>query len=215
MRIARLDYPKLDIKMYVSTQVEAAYRIRACAKEPWTVEWLESMPRGSVLYDVGANVGSYTLLAAALGHTVVAIEPGFANYARLCENILLNDLGGRVIPLCLAVADGVGVQLIQANSQAGMSGGTGRIQCLTTTLTLLEMDVRIPRATHVKVDVDGGEVAVLEGADRHGSWLVEVEQRNSGKVRGILGEPLRTWMERPPVQGLPPLKGYWYGLWEK
>src|ERR671932_123659 len=61
---------------------EILSRLRPVAKEPWTVRWLErSLRDGDVLYDVGANVGAYSLIAAALGAQVVAIEPAYANYA--------------------------------------------------------------------------------------------------------------------------------------
>jgi FkbM family methyltransferase len=44
----------------------------------------------AVVLDVGANIGYYTLLSAALGHNVVSFEPNPANLLRLCESIRLN-----------------------------------------------------------------------------------------------------------------------------
>ncbi len=160
--IAKLDYPGKDIRMYVSTPVEETYRVNACAKEPWTTAWIEAMPPGSVLYDVGANVGSYTLLAASLGHTVVAIEPGFANYARLCENVLLNDLGPLVIPVCVALGEHpCGYTLIEQDEHPGYSGGSRRMWC--SVFRLDDLLRYLPRPTHIKVDVDGREYGVIQG----------------------------------------------------
>ena len=91
MTVETLDYPGAKILMEAETQQEMGYRIHSCQKEPWTVAMIERMQPGDVLYDIGANVGAYTLVAAALHHRVVAIEPGYANYARLCQNPTMNS----------------------------------------------------------------------------------------------------------------------------
>lgn len=207
-QVGKLDYPKLEIRMYVSTPIEESYRLHACAKEPWTVEWIESMPAGSVLYDVGANVGSYTLLAAALGYTVVAIEPGFANYARLCENVLLNDLGPRVIPLCLAVGkDGGDCPVMEQEPQPGYSGGSKRLR--TPMLPLLDIPLLLgaPMPTHIKLDTDGSECDVIAGTEGLAttcSWMVEVQTGQERQVEALLGIPKAIYDARGghPIQGM-------------
>src|SRR5688572_14716010 len=60
----RLDYDRADIYLRVTSKVEG-FRIHACAKEPFTIEWIHGQLRaGDVLYDIGANVGAYSLVAA-------------------------------------------------------------------------------------------------------------------------------------------------------
>lgn len=54
------------------------------------VKILKNKPRSYVV-DVGANIGYYTLLSAALGHDVVLFEPNPANILRLCDSLRLND----------------------------------------------------------------------------------------------------------------------------
>src|SRR5690348_12226910 len=105
--VARVDYPSAEIWIYVSSEIERKYRVRSCRKEPWTVQWLErEVTPGDVLYDVGANVGTFSLVAAvARGASVVAFEPGYANYARLCENLALNSCSDRVLTVPLALSD--------------------------------------------------------------------------------------------------------------
>ncbi len=218
-RIARLDYPGHEIRMHVSTPVEEQYRIRACAKEPWTIAWIESMPAGAVLYDIGANVGSYTLVAAALGHTVVAIEPSFANFNRLCENVLLNDLGHKVIPLCVALGKEAGTPLMEQELTPGYSGGAKRLMVWRTTLDAL----RDPTPIYVKIDVDGAETDLLTGAGHTiqpgDNFLVEVTNAQTASVEAFFAAQhmpmVQRWDSRPDTPGLPPLNGWWYGNFVK
>jgi FkbM family methyltransferase len=74
------------------------------SKEPDTVAWLDSLEPGSVLFDVGANVGMYALYAAARGLRVYAFEPESQNFAILNANIALNGLQDRITayPICLS-----------------------------------------------------------------------------------------------------------------
>ena len=56
--VGRLDYAASRIDMCVNSPWQL-YRLRSCAKEPETVQWLESMVRpGDTFYDIGANVGA-------------------------------------------------------------------------------------------------------------------------------------------------------------
>lgn len=219
--IKRLDYPRGSIRLHVSTTIEEEYRIHACQKEPWTVEWIEGMAEGGVLYDVGANVGSYSLLAAALGHMVVAIEPSFANYARLCENILLNDLGDRVVPLCAAIGNQQGLTTLLAQSlEPGFSGGAKRLRAPVLTMADIPALFGVPLPTHIKVDTDGEEVEVLQTgwSDVFPSYMIEVSKDKTAMVEQVMalrGYGVRKRIDqREPGTG-PPLKNCWYGVWEK
>jgi len=231
----KLDYPKLDIKMAWSTPVEQAFRLNACAKEPWTVSWIESMPPGSVLYDVGANVGSYTLLAAALGHTVVAIEPSFSNFARLNDNVLLNHLEHKVIALCMAATspDGCGeLLLIEETGKPGYSGSVApyglampemhsyRVQVPQLPLVELPVLFGVPSPTHIKIDVDGGELDVLRGASTFDAQLmVEMKRGHEQSVETWMADHGYTLAQRfdhgardTKKTGLT-MDECWYGLW--
>ncbi len=76
-------------------------------KEPETLEWIDGIPQGSVLWDIGANIGLYTCYAAkARGCRVVAFEPSIFNLELLARNISLNGLTSKatIIPLPLTDA---------------------------------------------------------------------------------------------------------------
>src|SRR5262249_31231684 len=61
---ARLDYLKREIFLHINSNIELKTRTRSCAKEPDLVDWIESnFKAGEVFFDVGANVGAYSLVA--------------------------------------------------------------------------------------------------------------------------------------------------------
>lgn len=227
---AYLDYPKASVLLGATTDWEKKMRAGACTKEPWTVAWLESMRPGAVLWNVGANVGSYALLAARLGHPVVAFEPAYANYAALCNNVLANRLEGRVTPICAALAEGCGiVPLAYRSTEAGAAshgfGQTNGAKAVGTLPTLtLSLDTMLqfgmPAPTHLLIDVDGAEAMVLAGgpvllSEHAPSILIEVQAELAESIAGILGAQGYTERERFTERNGQPLGAMWYAVWQR
>jgi FkbM family methyltransferase len=154
-------------------------------KEPDTLEWIEDFIRpGDVFYDVGANIGQYALYAAKRLQKrcrVLAFEPEALNYAKLNKNIVLNDLSGTVIPYCVAVAGKTGMDTFYVRRFSpgaslhalGQPVGQGdeafepkNVQgMIGITLDDLWGRFGLPFPTHIKIDVDGIEEEIIEGAD--------------------------------------------------
>ena len=209
-----LDYEHAEILMRVMTDAEE-FRLRACSKEPFTVEWIHRrIAEGDVLYDIGANVGAYSLVAAKKpggGARVFAFEPSQATVATLCANILLNHVDDRITPLPVAVSGTTGMTVFGLRSLEPGSArhvlGSGaqddgdtvyRQPVMTFRLDDLVEQFDLPLPNHIKLDVDGGELDVLEGASRTlsspslTSILVEVSTSLSSAVTGVLeGHGLR------------------------
>lgn len=171
----RLDYEGADIYLELSSRQEF-HRLHSCRKEPWTVRWIERyLKTGEVLYDVGANVGAYTVLAAvaAPGCRVVAFEPAAANLAALVRNVELNDAVDAVttLPVALGAAAGT-ASFANASTVPGESAqlreGTARSgpRVLVDRLDDLIDRYELPAPNHLKLDVDGAERAVLAGGSR-------------------------------------------------
>jgi len=72
-------------------------------KEPATLRWIEAMSKDAILWDVGANAGLYSVLAARRGIDVVAIEPSALNCEFLVRNTSLNDVCERILVVPLAL----------------------------------------------------------------------------------------------------------------
>ncbi|MDQ3624653.1 MAG: FkbM family methyltransferase [Verrucomicrobiota bacterium] len=138
---------------------------------------------GDVLYDIGANVGAYTLVASKLctsSGRVYAFEPSFFNFGQLCRNILLNKSEANVVPLMLALF--TRTEINKFHFQNLECGGSTHVfsrtidykaeefapaASLSTIGFSLDDFVHLPGVdppTVIKVDVDGLEHAILQGA---------------------------------------------------
>jgi len=125
------------------------------------------------VYDVGANVGFYTLLAAHLvgrAGSVVAFEPAARNVGYLRRHLELNALTN-VRVLEAAVGDRVGTGLFQTGPTfsegrlvEGDSLGPGQCYIKLVALDDLLADGGAPLPQMLKIDVEGAEYAVLRGA---------------------------------------------------
>ena len=137
--------------------------------------------------DVGANIGFYTCLAQRRGKHAIAIEPQAKNLRFLYANLLDNGYeSAEVYPLGLAKrpglatlygASGTGASLIR-----GWAGQTSLFRSVipVTTLDTLLGDRVAGKRLMIKIDVEGAEYPVLEGASRtlclwpKPTWLVEI-----------------------------------------
>lgn len=181
----RLDYDKAPIYLAVDSWIELDVRLGSCKKEPETVEWIETWFKpGDVFYDIGANVGAYSLVAHAWlkgEGKIYAFEPGFVTFPQLCRNIQLNKGGGAILPFQLALADQP-ASMIDFHYQNLTTGGALHalgeavtqegndfkpVFTLPTISYRLDDFVRqfnLALPNHIKVDVDGNEWHILNGA---------------------------------------------------
>ena len=130
---------------------------------------LHMLRAGELFVDVGANVGSYTILACAVvGARGCAIEPVPATFHRLVENMRINHLEDLVQCENVGVGSAPGVLRFSTDMGVGnraLAEGElrkGGVDVPATTLDAL-LAGRSPRL--VKIDVEGYESAVVAGAD--------------------------------------------------
>lgn len=167
--IERLDYPKANIRLHITSEPERQMRIRSCDKEPETVEWIESLRPGT-FFDIGANVGAYSFVAAACGHKVYAFEPPGPTFDRLEQNIGLND-ELRVFAYDVLLGDENGpVDFSLSSLEPGAAlhtlgaGGDHVVRVQMSTLDVVVQRLNLPYPDYLKIDTDGSELRVLLGA---------------------------------------------------
>jgi|SRR5579859_372646 len=118
--------------------------------------------------DVGSNVGSYTLLACrAVGAAGCAIEPIPHTYTRLQENIRLNHLENNVLCLNVGIGRAPGTIRFTAGLDAFnhvLADGENDPQAIDVEVFTLDSILKDRRPSLMKIDVEGYETAVLEGA---------------------------------------------------
>ncbi len=152
------------------------------SKEPETITWIRTFAADDVLFDVGANVGMYSIYASAFCRRVYAFEPVFTNYFILNSNILLNDLSQSVRAFCVALSDEHKIDSMRLRSvglgEAFNSFAENVTEAETTfqpvfeqgacsfTLDALVYEHGLECPTHVKIDVDGLEGRIVRGARR-------------------------------------------------
>jgi FkbM family methyltransferase len=200
-----LDYAPHRIQLVVSSP-RIVSRLFSVEKEPFTVEWIErSIRPGDVFYDIGANVGPYSLIAAkTTGNRarVFAFEPSPSSFRDLFRNVLLNDCAESITPLPLALWSESGLLSFRFSSlRSGAAkhrvssdlglGGPQVARVIGVCLDDLVERFGMPVPTHAKIDVDGGELEVLRGAVRTltrlewRSIIVEIDRGETERNRAI------------------------------
>lgn len=181
-------------------------------KEEETIEWIDSMPSDSVFWDVGANVGVYSVYAALRrGARVVSFEPSAVNYFVLNRNIHLNKLDDRIHAYPLAICESRRLGAFNMHSLdpgAAMfhfGDKTETISAGHETVTVqfrqsmigygideFVADFRPPFPNFLKVDVDGIEDEIVRGAmatlknEQLRSVLIELDDANAAQRDSVV-----------------------------
>jgi FkbM family methyltransferase len=184
--VRKMDYSHASIYIAVDSWIEDEYRASEAKKEPGTVDWIEGwLKAGDVLYDIGANVGSYSLIAFGFlkGQAqIYSFEPGFLSFSQLCKNINLNNASSAISPLQIALSDTT--SLLNFHYQNLETGGALHalgdpldhkgepfdpvfsLPTLSYSLDDFVLKFDLPKPNHIKMDVDGLEYRILKGAEK-------------------------------------------------
>ena len=163
--------------------------------------WQQRLRPGDLFLDIGANVGTYSVLAASLGATVIAVEAAPDTAELLRENIALNDFA--LVDVVQAAAGSVagktrfteGLDSVNRIDPAGVR----EVDMVTVDALIGQRSV-----AGMKVDVEGFELHVLQGAAcalrEHRIELLQLEWNEASKA--ALG------VDRSPVEALLTEHGY-------
>jgi len=167
------------------------------SKEPETIKWINTFSDADILWDIGANVGIYSLYAALRKLTVLAFEPSPSNYYLLSRNIEINKMDDRISALCIAFNDITKLDsFYMANTDLGGAHSSfaeavdwqGKPFTASLKQAMIGFSIddfvqqfKPPFPNHIKIDVDGIENKIIKGAEntlsdiRVKSILVELD----------------------------------------
>jgi len=185
-------------------------------KEPETVNWIKNFDKESIFFDIGANIGIYSLFAAKLNHRTVSFEPESHNFAALNVNINDNNYEKKIISYPISLDQKMIIS--QLNIYKFRFGGSGHsfdrsidsqgkffeashVQgSISITLDKFCEETKI-YPNHVKIDVDGNELRVINGMKN---------LLTSKKIKSILIELDKNFVEHVEVINI--LKSFNYKL---
>jgi len=123
---------------------------------------------GSIIYDIGANVGYFTLLASVMvgeNGRVYAFEPLPRNIDFLKKHISLNIISNiEVIEAAVSSDSGEAFFDLGASTAMGHLSEDGGLHVRMVSLDDLVSTRRISPPNYMKIDVEGAEYEVLRGA---------------------------------------------------
>jgi len=181
--VKRIDIRSTSMRFDANAELHLLRAQWLASKEPETLDWIDSFAPGEVLYDIGANVGVFSVYAALHSDSdVYAFEPEAKNYACLVRNLYLNGLGRRVKALNIGLHDRTVIEFLQLQ---GMVSGAAlhtlgeaidwRKQpfqpAFEQSVMAFSLDEFIERfatapPNHIKLDVDGNEAKIIAGGRR-------------------------------------------------
>ena len=173
------------IRFYCPSPLLTSRAETLLTKEPDTIKWIDSFTKDAVFWDVGANVGVYSLYAAARsGVSVLSFEPLAANFHVLSRNIQLNNCSDRVTAYCVALAGVTELGMLNIASpkmgsaltqfgklgemspycEKGTNGSSHGMIGFTVDDFIDQFHPAFPN--YIKLDVDGLELSILQGAKK-------------------------------------------------
>lgn len=168
--------------------------------------WTVALSRpGAVALDVGAYTGLYSLVAKRYGATVYAFEPNPANYERLVANLAENPAyRGQALVTCAAVGDQAGKGRVWDVHGRPRLTSAGKVCAdLNGNVDVITVDsLQLPRCDVIKADVEGAELAVLQGAARTIAGFLPrlILEANSEAEREALDAHLQQYGYGPGVR---------------
>lgn len=153
--------------------------------------------------DIGANIGSYTVLAAGAARArVISVEPIPATFSHLKRNVILNGLSEQAACHQVGLSDAAGTLRFSADLDTVNHVVTQheRIPAIEVPVIKLDDLSGVDSPALLKVDVEGHELAVLNGAHanlaKQSLLAVVMETNGSGERYGISDESLRSLMRQ-------------------
>lgn len=169
-------------------------------KEPDTLDWINSFKSNETFWDIGANIGIYSLYAASkINMQVISFESSVNNLRVLSKNISINNFQNKIKLFQLPLLDNKNT-FMTMNETYDIEGAAHNsfgknlddeghefkpltsYKIFGTSINNILDERILELPNHIKIDVDGFEHKILAGADKYlshssiKSILVEVNE---------------------------------------
>tara|TARA_Y100000593_G_C4247916_1_gene305651 strand:+ start:165 stop:926 length:762 start_codon:yes stop_codon:yes gene_type:complete len=192
--------------------------------EPYTLEWLESFTDNSVFYDIGSNIGGFSFIASVKNPTlkVFSFEPNFMNFYCQLKTCIENKLEN-IFPMNLAINDNNEYNLFKYDWLRNGAKGTfgdklstqmknsdysnpfkrgiaSNVGILGVSLDSLVYEFGLDIPNYLKIDVDGNDLLVLEGAKKllHEDSVKEIFVEIDDKI--YINNEIENFMKKYPYK---------------
>jgi FkbM family methyltransferase len=141
-------------------------------------KFLSEISTNDIVYDIGTNIGIFSVHAAKKANKVYSFEPDPGFRKRLIRNIDLNMLNDKDIVIEWAVSDTQGIVTPYSDGESGSSpslkkiGDRGEVEVKSNTIddAISNDEIRTPNV--IKIDIEGAEILALRGMKK----LLESEE---------------------------------------
>lgn len=183
----KLNVSGADIKFFTPNYYTLLRVNTFFSKEPETLNWIKNFKESGnqIFWDIGANIGLYSIYAA-LKHPnlkIIAFEPSFNNLPILSRNIYINNLSNKIsinqYPLTnqenkfltfrensFIEGGGLNVFGVKFNYENKFFEGSNNYEIFGSSINYILNNNILEVPDYIKIDVDGIEHLILEGADK-------------------------------------------------
>jgi len=189
MNLPLMAAPRKRMGVYLDDQLGYIFNRR----EPSVVSaYTDFIHEGALVFDIGAYIGYFTLLAVSEGATVHAFEPDLANQDRLKSNLQLNNIEDSVKVIPKAVSDqNCGETLFDGPNRSQQTLGDAppssdgkRVGSVTLDEYCRSIDLE---PDVIKVDVEGAADKVFDEAKNiiergKGIWIIELHDNTEERA---------------------------------
>ncbi len=147
--------------------------------EKETNDWIKSFNQSDVFFDIGANIGLYSIMASKLMNIkTYSFEPDLMNARILYENIIKNNISNLVTILPFALADydycadlylktlsyGDALHNLDNKNENFENFHEAKASIPAFSIDTIISILNLDKPTKIKIDVDGIEIRILKGA---------------------------------------------------
>jgi FkbM family methyltransferase len=188
-----------EMKFYIPNRL-IDWRIKTFyTKEPETLEWIDKFEEESCFWDIGANIGLYSIYSATKLNKVkvYSFEPSTSNLGVLSRNIYINSFQKKISIIPFALSDKNGMYISSLKESDFMQGGAengfsvnfdwngdvfkqkNEYNTVGSSIDYLIKNNILEIPNYIKIDVDGIEHLILKGG---------LETLKNNKIKSVLIE---------------------------